>query len=294
MRACGLSGYRTDGDFSIERQLRDVLSSPIMINNDRILASLATHVADGARCRARRATDRKAVHASSNSRDPRHESDAARSDLDSAVPPAGRRRGLRAAARSTRRSWTDSRRTSRACATRGAEVMRFPPVMSRAQLEKSGYLKSFPNLLGCVCALHGTRGGDPRRGGRDSRPAATGPTRSSPADLVLSPAACYPVYPIAAARGRAARRAAGCSTSRRTASATSPRAPRPAAVVPHARVRPHRHARGDPGVSRAAGWRARRELADELGAAMQDRRRQRPVLRPRRPDAWPSASDSSR
>ena len=38
----------------------------------------------------------------------------------------------------------------------GTEVMRFPPVMSRAQLEKSGYLKSFPNLLGCVCGLHGT------------------------------------------------------------------------------------------------------------------------------------------
>src|SRR5215510_466006 len=40
----------------------------------------------------------------------------------------------------------------------GTEVMRFPPVMSRAQLEKSGYLKSFPNLLGCVCALHGSEG----------------------------------------------------------------------------------------------------------------------------------------
>ena len=41
MRACGLSGYRSDGDFTIGRYLRDVLSSPIMINNDRILASLA-------------------------------------------------------------------------------------------------------------------------------------------------------------------------------------------------------------------------------------------------------------
>ncbi|WP_315780657.1 MULTISPECIES: amino acid--[acyl-carrier-protein] ligase [unclassified Bradyrhizobium] len=82
----------------------------------------------------------------------------------------------------------------------GTEVMRFPPVMSRAQLEKSGYLKSFPNLLGCVCGLHGTerdihdavarfdRGGD-------------WTTSLSPADLVLSPAACYPVYPIAASRG---------------------------------------------------------------------------------------------
>src|SRR6201997_3113829 len=36
------------------------------------------------------------------------------------------------------------------------EVLRFPPVMNRAQLEKSGYLKSFPNLLGCVCGLPGT------------------------------------------------------------------------------------------------------------------------------------------
>ena len=42
MRACGLSGYRNDSDCSLGRQLRDVLSAPIMINNDRILASLAT------------------------------------------------------------------------------------------------------------------------------------------------------------------------------------------------------------------------------------------------------------
>jgi len=41
MRACGLSGYRNDGDYTLGRHLRDVLSSPIMINNDRILANLA-------------------------------------------------------------------------------------------------------------------------------------------------------------------------------------------------------------------------------------------------------------
>ena len=44
MRATGLSGYRNDSDYSIGRYLRDVLSSPIMINNDRILANLATPV----------------------------------------------------------------------------------------------------------------------------------------------------------------------------------------------------------------------------------------------------------
>ncbi|MGO8798808.1 MAG: acyl-CoA dehydrogenase family protein [Roseiarcus sp.] len=38
MRTCGLSGYRNDGEFSMGRYLRDILSSPIMINNDRILA----------------------------------------------------------------------------------------------------------------------------------------------------------------------------------------------------------------------------------------------------------------
>jgi acyl-CoA dehydrogenase len=42
MQACGLAGYRNDGDFSVGRHLRDILSSPIMISNDRILANLAT------------------------------------------------------------------------------------------------------------------------------------------------------------------------------------------------------------------------------------------------------------
>jgi acyl-CoA dehydrogenase len=41
MQACGLSGYRNDTEFSLGRHLRDILSSPIMINNDRILANVA-------------------------------------------------------------------------------------------------------------------------------------------------------------------------------------------------------------------------------------------------------------
>ncbi len=40
MRTCGLSGYRNDGAASQGRALRDILSAPIMINNDRILANL--------------------------------------------------------------------------------------------------------------------------------------------------------------------------------------------------------------------------------------------------------------
>ncbi len=39
MRAGGLAAYRQDGEFSIGQQLRDILSSPIMIHNDRIRAN---------------------------------------------------------------------------------------------------------------------------------------------------------------------------------------------------------------------------------------------------------------
>lgn len=42
MRACGLAGYRNDGEFSVGRHLRDALSAPLMINNDRVLANIAT------------------------------------------------------------------------------------------------------------------------------------------------------------------------------------------------------------------------------------------------------------
>jgi seryl-tRNA synthetase len=82
-----------------------------------------------------------------------------------------------------------------------AEVLRFPPVMSRRQLEKSGYLKSFPNLLGCVCALHGSEAAI--RAAADRHESGGDWTTSLAAsDLVLSPAACYPLYPLVAARGR--------------------------------------------------------------------------------------------
>jgi seryl-tRNA synthetase len=82
-----------------------------------------------------------------------------------------------------------------------AEIMRFPPVMSRTQLEKSGYLKSFPNLLGCVCALHGSEASIRSAVERYDN-GGDWTTSLSSSDLVLSPAACYPVYPIAAARGQ--------------------------------------------------------------------------------------------
>jgi acyl-CoA dehydrogenase len=40
MRACGLTGYRNDNQFAVGRYLRDILSSPLMISNDRILSNV--------------------------------------------------------------------------------------------------------------------------------------------------------------------------------------------------------------------------------------------------------------
>jgi seryl-tRNA synthetase len=82
----------------------------------------------------------------------------------------------------------------------GTEVLRFPPVMSRRQLEKSGYLKSFPHFLGCVSCLSGAEA-DIRASVDRCEAGDDWTSGLAAADLVLSPAACYPVYPLVASRG---------------------------------------------------------------------------------------------
>jgi seryl-tRNA synthetase len=78
----------------------------------------------------------------------------------------------------------------------GAEVLVFPPVMSRSLMETAGYLKSFPHLLGCVCCLRGEEAQIRRLVEREDWDQGLGAS-----DLVLTPAACYPVYPMVAGRG---------------------------------------------------------------------------------------------
>ena len=85
----------------------------------------------------------------------------------------------------------------------GTEIVRFPPVMSRDVLEKSGYLKSFPHLLGCVSCLSGEEADvralvEGRNGTQDWAKSLEA------VNLALTPAACYPVYPLVAARGAVA------------------------------------------------------------------------------------------
>ncbi|GLZ39771.1 aminoacyl--tRNA ligase-related protein [Actinokineospora sp. NBRC 105648] len=74
-----------------------------------------------------------------------------------------------------------------------------PPVISRATIERAGYVEAFPNLLGTVHGYAGTPSGWARlkplvaEGGEWHAQQAIG-------DLVLLPAACYPVYATLAGR----------------------------------------------------------------------------------------------
>lgn len=93
------------------------------------------------------------------------------------------------------------RMATRLGAQDGAEAMRFPPGMARPAFERSGYLKGFPNLAGTVHCFCGNDADHANllaclEAGKDW----TGKQR--PSEIVLTPAACYPLYPVAAARGR--------------------------------------------------------------------------------------------
>ena len=81
-----------------------------------------------------------------------------------------------------------------------AEVMRFPPGMSRAEFERSGYLKGFPQLAGTVHCFCGDEQ-DHRALLRCLDAGEDWMRRQQSSEVTLTPAACYPVYPIVARRG---------------------------------------------------------------------------------------------
>jgi seryl-tRNA synthetase len=89
---------------------------------------------------------------------------------------------------------------TRAAVADEPERMAFPPLLPRHQLERIGYLKSFPHLAGSVFGFVG----DEQQAGVQEERASRHEDWSefqSMTDLVLTPAACYPVYPAIAARG---------------------------------------------------------------------------------------------
>ena len=80
------------------------------------------------------------------------------------------------------------------------EVLRFPPGMNRRDLERSGYLKNFPDMAGTI---HSFAGGDREHGMLlDRLHANLDWTQDQAVTAVsLAPAACYPLYPVVARRG---------------------------------------------------------------------------------------------
>ncbi len=80
------------------------------------------------------------------------------------------------------------------------EQLRFPPVFPRRDLERIGYLQSFPHLLGSVFAFAGDERSALEQEARAARHEDWSEFQQL-TDLVLVPAACYPVYPAVAARG---------------------------------------------------------------------------------------------
>lgn len=80
------------------------------------------------------------------------------------------------------------------------ERMAFPPLVPKEQLERIGYLASFPHLAGTIFSFKG----DETDALELERRADAGEDWSglqSQTELALLPAACYPVYPAVAARG---------------------------------------------------------------------------------------------
>ena len=90
---------------------------------------------------------------------------------------------------------------SRAGAVDEPEQLRFPPILPRRDLETVGYLKSFPHLAGSIFAFEGNEADAAAQYERACRHEEWSEFQSM-TDIVLTPAACYPVYPAIAARGR--------------------------------------------------------------------------------------------
>ena len=80
-------------------------------------------------------------------------------------------------------------------ADQNAERVAFPPILPRATYDRSGHLSSMPELLGSVSSFNGSE--------RDHRAVLDKQAHGeawadgfASTDVILTPAACYPVYPM--------------------------------------------------------------------------------------------------
>jgi seryl-tRNA synthetase len=91
-------------------------------------------------------------------------------------------------------------KVTEASETESPEHMVFPPLLPRRQMEDVGYLKSFPHLACTVFSFEGDEEQAAEQEARAERHEDWSEYQEM-TDLVLKPAACYPVYPAVAARG---------------------------------------------------------------------------------------------
>ena len=76
----------------------------------------------------------------------------------------------------------------------GATSYRFPPVMPRSVLEQSGYLSSFPDMIGSVSIFRGDNA-DHKRLKEAAQSGGDWTSFLEAADVSLCPAVCHPLYP---------------------------------------------------------------------------------------------------
>jgi seryl-tRNA synthetase len=92
------------------------------------------------------------------------------------------------------------RAVSGMAARAGAEQMQFPPLLPREQIESIGYLRTFPHLTGSVFAFDGTEDDAHQQADRAAAHEDWS-AHQHMTDMMLTPAACYPLYPAIARRG---------------------------------------------------------------------------------------------
>lgn len=91
--------------------------------------------------------------------------------------------------------WRFNELVSRMAQADGAEEMAFPPVIPRALVEKVGYMDNFPQLAGSVHSFTGTDAKGRELSARIHNNEHWEDMLES-TELMLTPAACYPVYPL--------------------------------------------------------------------------------------------------
>lgn len=91
------------------------------------------------------------------------------------------------------------RLVTRAGVDQNAEVMRFPPILSRATYTSTDHIETMPQLLGSVHSFEGDERGHAEMVGK-MHDGLEWSGSLTPTDVMMVPAACYPLYPTATGR----------------------------------------------------------------------------------------------